>query len=138
MSAFNMALPGKVKDLAASFSFWLALATLSAVIVVLLSFSEAVVSSVVKEPMEEEQLSELACEKIEQEVAEFRLVVEDLDEGRANGSEADAQDGEDADDDALDPVDSLVASGGDANEPSKDGVGARVTVLPEEVEALSA
>lgn len=102
--------------------------------VVLPSFS--VDSSVVKEPMEEDWLSELACEKIEQEAAEFRLVVEDLDEGRANGSDAEVQDGDEADDD--EPLESVVANGGDTSDPSRDGVGARVTVMPDEVDALSA
>lgn len=130
-----MLLPGKVKDLAASFSFWLALAKPREVTVVLPSRSEAVTSSVLKEPMEEDRLSELACEKIEHEADEFRLVVDDLDDGLANGSVAAVHDGEEAEDDEPD---SLAGSVGETKEPKRDGVGARVTVLPDEVDALSA
>lgn len=133
-----------MKHLAASTSPLLAFATSAllprAVTVVLpamfsLSSDEAVDSSVVKEPIEEDRLSELAWEKMEEEVAELRLVVDDREEGRANGSDADAHEGEEADEE---DAESLVLRGGEIIEPRRDGVGARVTVLPDEVEALSA
>lgn len=124
--------PGKVNDLAASISPLLAFITPAAVTVVFPACS-SFSSSAVNEPIEEERLSELACEKMEHEVADPRLVVDDREEGRANGSDADEHDEEE------EVIESLVYRGGDVNLPSRDGVVALAMVLPpdEDVEAVS-
>lgn len=99
--------PGKMKLLAASISPLLALATFKAVTVVFpASFSFSASSLPVNEPIEEERLSELACEKIEHEVADPRLVVDDRDDGRAKGSDADADEEEEDEQDEV--IESLV------------------------------
>lgn len=105
---------------------------------VVLAFSAAS-SLLMNEPIDEERLSELACEKIEHEVADPRLVVDDLEEGLANGSEVEqleeAEEGEEAGGEAaLSPI-----ARGDGRAPRREGVTPRVMVLPDDevVDALS-
>jgi len=78
--------------------------------------------------MEEDLLSEEACEKILHEVAEVMLVVLDLLEGRANGSEDDAVAG------SEEIVSAFVPSATEAVMRDSRGDAVRAVSLPEEAD----